>query len=537
MTKTHPTKNNILTFKIFALLFVLFLVSCTAQMPERQVVLQQTTQDLPAAKASEIVMLNDGDSYTLTAELVKKTINGKKYTMMGYNGQIPGPRLMLRKGSNITINFVNNLHEPTTVHWHGLRHDIKDDGVPGISQEEVQPGDSYMYTLRVPDSGTFWYHPHVREDKQQDLGLYGLLYVADNNEGRSFNNEEFIILDDLLLEENQIPPYGQTYPNHALMGRFGNTFFINGELAYELTVNKGDVVRFHFASVSNVRPYNLRIPQTRMKLIGSDLSFYEQEQFIDTLEIHPGERYTVDVYFEQSGTFKLIHSSPHGEKTIGTIQVTLLTSDNSYAERFTALTKNDDISQDIRRYESYFSKEPDFDLELTIATADQHMNHGAGKTSSMNMNHQTMTANDHSLNTAPDELAGIEWEDTMPMMNSKSTTASVEWIIKDKKTDNENMDIKLVTKVGDVKKLKIFNNPNSMHPMQHPIHIHGQRFLVISIDGKPVENLVWKDTFALPIGSTAELLVEFTSQGKWMLHCHIAEHLHAGMMTAIEVME
>lgn len=99
MTKTHPTKNNILTFKIFALLFVLFLVSCTAQMPERQVVLQQTTQDLPAAKASEIVMLNDGDSYTLTAELVKKTINGKKYTMMGYNGQIPGPRLMLRKAA------------------------------------------------------------------------------------------------------------------------------------------------------------------------------------------------------------------------------------------------------------------------------------------------------------------------------------------------------------------------------------------------------------------------------------------------------
>src|SRR5690606_6805180 len=137
--------NNMATLKTLVLL-IIFLASCT-----------QTTQDLPPAKTSDVVWLNDGESYTLTAELVKKTINGKDYTMMGYNGQIPGPRLMLQKNSKVTINFANNIQEPTTVHWHGLRHDIKDDGVPGISQEEIQPGGSYTYTLRVPDSGTFWY--------------------------------------------------------------------------------------------------------------------------------------------------------------------------------------------------------------------------------------------------------------------------------------------------------------------------------------------------------------------------------------------
>ncbi len=71
--------------------------------------------------------------------------------------------------------------------------------------------------------------------------------------------------------------------------------------------------------------------------------------------------------------------------------------------------------------------------------------------------------------------------------------------------------------------------------MNHPIHLHGQRFLVLSLDGAPNEDLVWKDTTIVPVGSTMDILADMSNPGKWMMHCHIAEHLHAGMMSAFTV--
>ena len=71
--------------------------------------------------------------------------------------------------------------------------------------------------------------------------------------------------------------------------------------------------------------------------------------------------------------------------------------------------------------------------------------------------------------------------------------------------------------------------------MQHPIHLHGQRMLVVQRDGVPIGNLVWKDTVLVPVGSTVDLLIDASNLGAWMLHCHIAEHLGAGMMTVLHV--
>ena len=86
-------------------------------------------------------------------------------------------------------------------------------------------------------------------------------------------------------------------------------------------------------------------------------------------------------------------------------------------------------------------------------------------------------------------------------------------------------------------KLRIFNNPDTFHPMNHPFHIHGQRHLVLNIDGVENPNMVWKDTSIIPVGSTVDLLVEMSNPGKWMMHCHIGEHLDAGMMLGFEVGE
>jgi FtsP/CotA-like multicopper oxidase with cupredoxin domain len=122
----------------------------------------------------------------------------------------------------------------------------------------------------------------------------------------------------------------------------------------------------------------------------------------------------------------------------------------------------------------------------------------------------------------------------MPDMNWLSTSKQVRWILRDE-TGKENMDIDWHAPVGSVIKLRIFNDPKSFHPMQHPIHLHGQRMLVVSRDGVPTRNLVWKDTALIPVGSTVDLLIDASNPGDWMLHCHIAEHLGAGMMTVLHV--
>jgi len=131
----------------------------------------------------------------------------------------------------------------------------------------------------------------------------------------------------------------------------------------------------------------------------------------------------------------------------------------------------------------------------------------------------------------------MEWNDAMPMMNWLSSTDQVEWILEDVATGKRNMDIGWVFQQGDIKKIRLFNNPKSFHPMNHPFHMHGQRFLVLSLDGVPNTNLVWKDTAIVPVGSTMDILLDASNPGKWMAHCHISEHLHAGMMTMFEVVE
>jgi len=132
----------------------------------------------------------------------------------------------------------------------------------------------------------------------------------------------------------------------------------------------------------------------------------------------------------------------------------------------------------------------------------------------------------------------IEWEDSMKMMNNMSNDEMMEWQIIDEtniKDLKKNMGIKWNFKKDDFVKVEIFNDPKSMHPMQHPVHFHGQRFVVLTRDGKVNNNLQWKDTTLVKNGEKIEILIEMTNIGTWMSHCHIAEHLQSGMMFTFKV--
>ena len=131
---------------------------------------------------------------------------------------------------------------------------------------------------------------------------------------------------------------------------------------------------------------------------------------------------------------------------------------------------------------------------------------------------------------------GLEWEDLMPEINRVSDSGNMIWQLIDRQTGAVNGDISWSFTVGDRVKIRLVNEMDSDHPMHHPFHVHGAgRFLILSRDGKPEANLVWKDTVLLRAGETVDILLDVSNPGLWMAHCHIAEHNQSGMMFSFNV--
>jgi len=488
---------------------------------------------LEVAKASEIIELNNGDTLDLSIDIIQKEIAGQTIKMFGYNGQIPGPLLKIEQNSTISVNVLNNLDVETTVHWHGLRLDNKFDGVPDISMETQKPGESFQYELQFSDEGIYWYHPHVREDYQQEMGLYGNILVSpiEDNYYNNVNKEIPIILDDILIVDDGMFPYFKDYGNHGMGGRWGNIMLINGDDNYDLEVATGEVVRFYVTNVANTRVFNFSIPNAQIKLIGSDIGSYEKEEFVDSVVISSAERYTVEVLFEKQGEYEFKSITPDNEYTLGTIKVSgeSVTSENDFSEDFLTLRENEYVTEDINNFRQYFDKEIEVNIKLSFETDSFFV-------SLFNKGDSDKTDNDWNKVVAG-ESGRIEWEDPEPRFNKEVKSDLIKWILKDTATGKKNDEIDLNFKVGDKVKIKLFNDKNISDPMQHPIHFHGQRFLVLEKDGVKTENLAWKDTVLVPIGSYVDILLDITNPGEWMAHCHIAEHLTSGMMMTFTVSE
>ena len=484
---------------------------------------------LPLARPRTLVRLASGDTLRLTAGIVRRPFKGQTLTMFAFNDQYPGPLLQVAQGADITVELTNALDQPTTVHWHGIRLDNANDGVPDMTQRAVAPGERFTYHLRFPDAGIYWYHPHVREDVQQDLGLYGNIMVRSPRPDyfSPADREEVLMLDDLLLGDDGMVPFGASTATHALMGRFGNVMLVNGEPRYALTVDRGEVVRFFFTNVSNTRAFNLSFPGARMKIVSGDVGNYEHEQWVESVVIGPAERYVVHVRFDRPGDVALVNrvrglDHLYGrffseEDTLGVAHVSSSAGRSNSSASFETLRADTAVRASIAPYRSYFSRPADKALVLTMEAQDLPF-----------FTRQIMQLD--SIFFTP-----VEWSGTMPGMNWAATGDQVRWILRDPATGKENMDIDWTFRRGDVAKIRLVNERRSFHGMQHPIHIHGQRFLVLAVNGVPNTNLVWKDTVLLPAGATADILLDLSNPGRWMLHCHIAEHLSAHMMMAFTV--
>jgi FtsP/CotA-like multicopper oxidase with cupredoxin domain len=264
-----------------------------------------------------------------------------------------------------------------------------------------------------------------------------------------------------------------------------------------------------------------------MKLVGADIGRFEKEMFVRSVAIAPAQRYVVEVMFEEPGEYTVSNritglNHMRGEfftavDTLGIVRVSDEAAVPDRGKSFRALRVDEDVRREVEPYRKYVDAPVDRELLLTVDIDDLPV--------------QVMQF--IAIDTV--YRSPVEFTDVMSHMNWLSTSNEVRWILRDTDTGAENMDIDWRFKVGDVVKIRLRNDPEAFHPMNHPVHLHGQRFLVLSRDGVPNENLAWKDTALLPVGATVDLLLEVTNPGQWMLHCHIAEHLEAGMMMAFAV--
>ncbi|HEX2072816.1 MAG TPA: multicopper oxidase domain-containing protein [Geodermatophilus sp.] len=504
------------------------------------------TAGLPEATRPEIVELADGAVLDLRLGPVAKRLGGTTVRMLTYNGSVPGPTLRVRQGSEIVVRVTNDADVDTTVHWHGLRLENRYDGVPHETQAPIPVGGSFTYRISFPDPGLYWYHPHIREDYTQEMGLYGTILVApaEPDYWPPAHRDVVLTLDDVLIEDGAIEPFSRTTTTHAAMGRFGNVLLVDGEPGPELTARAGEVVRLWLVNTANARVFDVRLPGARMKLVGGDSGRTEHEEFVPGVLLGPSERAVVDVLFDRPGPLALEHRTPDRTYRLATVTVTDEPVEPPLREAFEVLRRAPELEGERQQLDRWLAAPPDkilaavAEMDDTDSDMGHHMDLDMHHAMGSDMGSAMVHGGSHQNAADPGSGAGdgIEWEDDMVEMNRATTPATVRWKLLDRTAGGDGPPVGWRFTAGERVKIRLVNEMDSDHPMHHPIHLHGAgRFLVLARDGAPEPNLVWKDTVLLRRGETVDILFDVTNPGTWMAHCHIPEHMHSGMMFGFTV--
>jgi FtsP/CotA-like multicopper oxidase with cupredoxin domain len=317
-------------------------------------------EGLPEARPPELVELSDGDRFNLRIAPVAKRLGDATVRMLAYNGSIPGPTLKVREGSGLIVDIENQGDMEATVHWHGLRLENRYDGTHE-TQTPMQVGERFSARVTFPDPGVYWYHPHIREDYGQELGLYANVLVepADPDYWPPAHRELPLTLDDILLEDGKVAPFSRAETTYAAMGRFGDVLLVNGQTDLALDAKLGEMVRLYLTNTANTRVFKVALPGARMKLVGGDSGHVEHEEFVDDVVLAPSERVVIDVLFDRAGDLVLEHHTPERVYPLAAIRVSEQRAEPSLDEQFELLRTNPDLAAERERIAPYLDAEPD----------------------------------------------------------------------------------------------------------------------------------------------------------------------------------
>lgn len=233
--------------------------------------------------------------FDLTASVIEWNILSYERVMAyAFNQQVPGPRIRITEGDRIRINVTNDLPESTSVHWHGLIVPNQFDGPAEVTQDPIEPGQTFTYEFTVTQAGTYFYHSHDHADRQEALGMYGALIVDPKDPSAEPASDQDVVIQ---LQE-WLEKEGYTFPAMPMDGGQANFFTINGK-AYPSTetvrARVGDRIRFRFIGTNSGFIHPMHIHGGPFEIVATDGVPVPQSARIqkDTVNVAPGERYDV----------------------------------------------------------------------------------------------------------------------------------------------------------------------------------------------------------------------------------------------------
>ncbi len=416
----------------------------------------------------------------LTARVAELEIRpGVTTEVWTYDGGLPGPLIRARRGDRVIVHFRNELPDPTTVHWHGVRLPIEMDGVPDMPKPAVPPGGSFDYDFVVPDAGLFWYHPHVDSAAQVGSGLHGALLVDDPDEPAGIGDEVVMVLADIGIEDDGTltPPDGGGDLG-TLFGREGGTLLVNGRVLPTLRPRAGLRQRWRIVNAAKSRYFWLDLGGPAFLRIGGDGGRSAGPVESGRVLVAPGERADVLVTpVTEAGEARTLRWIPF-DRGYGT-------ADLRPEEDVLAIEAAPDVAAEPPAL-------PD------VARVIEPLDTAGAMSVSLTL----------TMEQTPDALVlgidGVPFEEAEPVPAAVGETQV--WLVE-----------------------------NTM-PWGHPFHLHGFFFQVLGEDGAPTTPLEWKDTVHVPVDGKLRFAVRYDPRpGMWMFHCHILDHADAGMMGMVNV--
>jgi FtsP/CotA-like multicopper oxidase with cupredoxin domain len=391
--------------------------------------------------------------------------------VMAFNGSVPGPLLYGREGDRVIVHFVNQLSEPTMVHFHGLRISAQMNGGPGL-MDPVPPGGTFTYEFVLPDAGTYWYHPAIDSIEQLDRGLYGPIVVAEA-EAPEFSSERLLMIDDVRLgDDKQMEPF--TNAHHDMMhGRGGDQLLTNGK-TYPVTgtIEDGAIERWRIANTANATTLEISIDNAAWRVIGSDGGLLPEPYTTERLVLPSGQRYDVEIRVaaEQGSVVRLrSHVIPGVD------------SETDATQPLAEFVVTGEVEASEPSY-------PAVTLPAIVEASEQAITLDA-----------YLDANE-AVVWAINGMPGAEVPD-------------------------------LSLQQGVPVRLKIDNAVG----FYFPFHIEGQFFQVLTRNGVPAAEPGLKDTVLINGLETVELLSYFENPGVWAYHSHIPAYVEQGQLARVVV--
>ena len=417
-----------------------------------------------------------------------------------YNGKSPGPEIRVTQGDTVRVRFINELDEPTSIHWHGIRIDNAMDGVSNLTQSPVMPGETFDYVFTVPDAGTFWYHAHNKSWEQVARGLYGPLIVEEPTPLFDRDHDITLMIDDWRLDEDgaiHLDSLGALRDwSHA--GRLGNWLTVNGGSQPTFRLNRGEAYRLRLINAANARILQIDPSAIGAKLIGYDGFLFPQprETKGEIIPVTPAQRVDLLLTADDTtmrklndvGDFALLEVSGRQALSMAVFEI---------AEGAGGDTQVPDLARAVNTIAR---------PELAAARHEKLVMQGGAMGGMGSMMHRGRMMGMRDVRRTGQMWAfnGVANLADEPLFRANTGQTII------LSTDNQT-------------------------GWPHGIHLHGHHFQIIEHNGKAPAQIDWRDTFTIERDESVKIAFVADNPGKWLLHCHMLEHAAAGMNTWFEV--